>query len=267
MEQGKRRTRGARRRKRPSPLDIISGIEAPADECSGSELPSRRSPSCVVADADPTEQRKRDAPHEIGWPAKRKSNRSKPSGTGPTHIPLGTLPEHQSFWAIWAEHQEYLRRYSLHWMSNNADDADDALSNAMLLALRKFPKYAHAITNTRYWLMRLVHNVCMDHHRAASRLQCVESDLRWDELEKRAVSPGSQMVRRPDQEAISEELLLSLQRGLQKLPASLREPLTLRCLYGLAYSDIAASMSLTECTVRKRVQLARSKLGLWIGVC
>ena len=162
------------------------------------------------------------------------------------------------------EHQEYLRRHSLRWMSNNADDADDVLSNAMLLAQRKFPKYAHSITNPRAWLTRLVHNMCMDHHRAASRLQGIESDVQWDALEGHAGIPGCQTVRQPDQEAINEELLMSLMSGLKNLPVSLRIPLTLRCLYGLAYPEIAACMNLTECTVRKRVQLARNKLGHWI---
>ena len=266
MQHGKQRPRSARRKQRPSPLDIISGIDSPQEMQTGSEPFSQHSPSRVVADALRTEaestvRHSRASLPGITWPAKRKSNSSPDIAS--THIPLGTMTTTQGFWEVWVEHREYLRRHSLRWMSNNADDADDALSNAMLLAQRKFPKYAHAITNPRHWLTRLVHNVCMDYHRAASRWQGIESDLHWDALEGHTLLSNHQTMQQPDQEVINEELLTYLQNGLQNLSASLREPLILRCLYGIAYADIAARMNLSECTVRKRVQLARNKLGHW----
>ncbi|MEJ2692697.1 MAG: sigma-70 family RNA polymerase sigma factor, partial [Candidatus Thiodiazotropha sp.] len=206
-----------------------------------------------------TKRRRQIASRGITWPAKQESVRSSSPGTAPAHPPMGDLPVTQGFWAIWVEHQEYLSRHSLRWMSNNADDAADALSNAMLLAQRKFPKYADAITNTRHWLARLVHNVCMDHHRASNRLQGIESELWRDVLEVHALYPSRQ-IEQPDQEVINQELLMNLQSGLQNLPVSQREPLILRCVYDLPYSDIAIQMNLSECTVRKRVQLARDKL-------
>ncbi len=269
MGHGKQRTRGARRiKKRPTPLDIISGIDNSSHAQAINEPLSRHSPSRVVADVlradiDPTERHSQVSPHGTTWPAKPKGTHSNTSDMGPTRIPMGTLIATQAFWAIWVEHREYLRRHSLRWMSYNADDADDALSNAMLLAQRKFPKYAHAITNPRYWLTRLVHNVCMDHHRATTRRQGIESDLRWDALEGHTLLPPRQTVQQPDEEVITEELLIGLQSGLQNLSVSLREPLILRCLNGLTYPDIAARMNLSECAVRKRVQLARVKLGRW----
>lgn len=270
MGQGNRRIRGTRRTKRLSPLDIIADIDAPANAQAGREPYSRHSPSRVIsgslkAGTTPAERLNRDVADGITW-HNRRQHRSRAAESDSARIPMPTLPATQAFWTIWAEHQEYLRRHSLRWMSNNADDADDALSNAMLLAQRKFPKYAHAISNTRYWLTRLVHNVCMDHHRAASRLQGIESEARWDELERHARFTDRQAVRQPDQEAVNEELLINLQSALQNLPPSLREPLTLRCLYGLPYPDIAARMNLSECAVRKRVQLARDKLGHCIEV-
>jgi RNA polymerase sigma-70 factor (ECF subfamily) len=210
------------------------------------------------ADVGPAQRRSRDALHGTTWPVTHESDGAGKPELESAQTPIDLLSLTQTFWSIWVEHHEYLRRHSLRWMSNNADDADDALSSAMLLAHRKFPKYAHAITNTRYWLTRLVHNVCMDHHRAAHRQHGIESNLHNHAIEGLALE--RQTVQQPDQEVMNEELQTSLEGSLQNLPAPLREPLILRCLHGLAYPDIATRMNLTECTVRKRVQLARAKL-------
>lgn len=259
MGQGKQRIRDALRPQKPTPSEIIAEIDSPRAQ-TGRGPYSRRSPSRVLADTDvaPAQQRGRSGTHGAPWPVKRESAGSGKQGLGSVQDPMGLSSLTQVFWSLWVEHHEYLRRHSLRWMSNNTDDADDALSSAMLLAHRKFPQYAHTISNTRYWLTRLVHNVCMDHHRAANRLHSIESDLHYSAMERLALE--RQAAQQPDQEAINEELQSNLESSLRNLPVSLREPLILRCFNGLAYPDIAARMNLSECAVRKRVQLARTRL-------
>jgi len=269
MGHGKRPARSSRRKKRSSPVDIIASIDTTTCERVERGASPRRSPSRVLATAlraetDLPDRRNGEVPLGTSWPTKHQSTRSWSPSKASSLSHMQNSPITPSFWGIWVENHEYLRRQSLRWMSNNADDADDVLSNAMLLAHRKFPKYADSITNPRAWLTRLVHNVCMDHHRAVSRRQGVETNVRWDEVESYVLSTEQQTVRQPDHEATNEELLVSLLNGLLNLPASLSEPLTLRCLYGLAYPDIASHMNLTECAVRKRVQLARNKLSHWM---
>lgn len=270
MGHGNRRARGSRRKQKPSPVDIIAGVDTPVGQDLAAESSARLSPTDIIVDSLGTDDglsggRSRDTPTETTRPIKRQRSRSASSNRIPAEVRTSALGKVQGFWGVWVQHQEYLRGHSLRWMSNNLEDAEDALSNAMLLAQRKYPQYAHSITNTRAWLTRLVHNVCMDHHRAASRMEGFEWDLRLDEMERRSVASIQRTVREPDQEVIEEEQLTSLLRGLQKLSASLREPLMLRCVYGLAYSEIADRMNMNECAVRKRVQLARDKLRKWIG--
>jgi RNA polymerase sigma factor (sigma-70 family) len=263
MGQGKQRTREALRTQRPSPSKIIAAIDNPPGVQTGSKPHSRHSPSRVLADTlrtdvDPAQRHRQDIPHRTIWPVKRESDAYRKQGSESAQTPADHSSLSQVFWSIWKEHHDYLRSHSLRWMSNNVDDADDALSSAMLLAYRKFPKYAHNISNTRYWLTRLVHNVCMDHHRAAHRQHGIESDLHYGAM--KGLTHESQTVQQPDQKIMNEELQASLEESLQSLPASLRLPLILRCLHGLTYPDISARMNLSECAVRKRVQLARDRL-------
>ena len=64
----------------------------------------------------------------------------------------------------------------------------------------------------------------------------------------------------PEEVAETGESLRSLQHGLDALPELLRVPLMLKFFEGLSYAEIAERLSIQNCTVRKRVQLARERL-------
>ncbi|MFC1673596.1 RNA polymerase sigma factor [Pseudomonadota bacterium] len=51
-----------------------------------------------------------------------------------------------------------------------------------------------------------------------------------------------------------------LESQLLQLPVSLLEPLLMRVVEERTYDDIAAQMGLSNCAVRKRIQLARDRL-------
>ena len=80
------------------------------------------------------------------------------------------------FWPVWLEHRSYLRGHALRFSGGNMADAEDALSEAMLKAVQNFSPAK--IRNHRSWLLRLVHNACMDRHRGNSRRQRVARELR-----------------------------------------------------------------------------------------
>lgn len=145
-------------------------------------------------------------------------------------------------------------------MSGNMADAEDALGNAMVRASSHFAEGGgDTITNQRAWLSRLVHNSCIDFYRARSRQK------RWTE-EILAMADGDVIPSAPSPEptphevAETGEAMRSLQRGLDALPDRLRVPLSLRFLEGLSYAEIADRLRITNCTARKRIQLARERL-------
>lgn len=165
------------------------------------------------------------------------------------------------FWNVWLEHREHLRRQSLRLMAGNRADAEDALSAAMLRASQKFADYADSIVNERAWLTRLLHNACMDVYRGHKR------QARWvpdASLGEEAPDPLPQIVsendRTPEEIAVGRETLQQLERQIAALPPNLRLPFVMRFLQNRSYDEIAGRLELTNCAVRKRIQLARERL-------
>ncbi|WP_268811450.1 RNA polymerase sigma factor [Archangium violaceum] len=156
-----------------------------------------------------------------------------------------------SFWSLWQGHREHLHHQCLRLMSGNPADAEDALNTAMLRAFHGFSAQAGVLANEKAWLSRILHNVCMDFHRERQRF--VEpADL-----------PDAEPLATPVQEdALPDEVLMERERAreirtrIHALPLNLRMPLEMRFLRGMSYADIATHLQLTNCNVRKRIQLA-----------
>lgn len=161
-----------------------------------------------------------------------------------------------AFWPIWLAHRDYLHRYSLRFSSGNMADAEDAMGEAMLKAALAFP---HAeIRNHRAWLLRLVHNACMDRYRVKERQNRLMNDLADDNGQSvPAIVPKPN--RSPEDLLGALELITCLHDAMMGLPQSLAEPLLLY-LDDLPDADIAASLNVTKEVVRKRRQMARDWL-------
>jgi RNA polymerase sigma factor (sigma-70 family) len=161
-----------------------------------------------------------------------------------------------AFWPIWLAHRDYLHRYSLRFSSGNMADAEDAMGEAMLKAAQAFPHAA--IRNHRAWLLRLVHNACMDRYRVKERQNRLMNDIADDDGQSvPAIVPKPN--RSPEDLLGALELITCLQDALMRLPQSLAEPLLLY-LDDLPDADIAASLNVTKEVVRKRRQMARDWL-------
>lgn len=155
------------------------------------------------------------------------------------------------------EHQDYLFKQSLRFMSGNMADAEDALSLAMLKGSQHFN--ADVIRNERAWLTRLVHNACMDQHRARRRQQRLAEEVLPDDAEDApALTPKAEPT--PDEALHMNQLFTELEEHLRQLPISLLEPLMMRVIEDRSYDDIADHLGLSNCAVRKRIQLARDRL-------
>ncbi|HXW40599.1 MAG TPA: sigma-70 family RNA polymerase sigma factor [Xanthobacteraceae bacterium] len=161
-----------------------------------------------------------------------------------------------AFWPVWLSHRDYLYRYSLRFSNGNTADAEDAMGEAMLKAVQAF---THAeIRNHRAWLLRLVHNACMDRYRSKERQNRLMSDMANDDGQSvPAVAPKRN--RSPEELLGAVQLITCLQDAMMTLPRSLAEPLLLY-LDDLSDADIAASLNVTKEVIRKRRQMARDWL-------
>ncbi|PKR55510.1 hypothetical protein COO20_04895 [Thalassospira marina] len=164
-----------------------------------------------------------------------------------------------NFWPLWIAQRDSLLRQCLKLMSGNMDDAQDALSEAMVKASMKFEESMDEIRNHRAWLSRIVHNACIDLHRQNRRKAEYHEETHNTEDESQP-SISRQDVATPEQKALTGEMFSNLERALSDLPEKLRRPLLMRCVQDQSYDEIAENLGLTNCAVRKRVQLARDHL-------
>jgi len=165
-----------------------------------------------------------------------------------------TAPQ-ATFWDVWLAHRNDLRRQSLRFAGGNPAEAEDALSEAMLKAAEAFS--TGAIREHRAWLLRLVHNTCMDRHRSWRRQNGLSGIVYDGAPSAPAVVPAPS--RSPEEHLTGEQLIGSLQRAIRALPRSLAEPLLLY-LDDVSDAEIARRLSVTLEVVRKRRQLARDRL-------
>ncbi|PTL83724.1 RNA polymerase sigma factor [Vitiosangium sp. GDMCC 1.1324] len=155
------------------------------------------------------------------------------------------------FWPLWQGHREHLHHQCLRLMAGNAADAEDALNTAMLRAFQGFSEQAGILVNEKAWLSRILHNVCMDFHRERRRFVEPSEVPETESLP----TPVPEEVP-PDELLIERERALEIRARIYALPLNLRTPFEMRFLRGMSYADIATHLRLTNCNVRKRIQLA-----------
>jgi RNA polymerase sigma factor (sigma-70 family) len=160
------------------------------------------------------------------------------------------------FWQIWLGHQSYLRSHALRFSGGNFADAEDALSEAMLKAAQTFE--SSTIHNHRAWLLRLVHNACMDRHRGNRRRSRLAKDI-TDTDAQSAPAVAIRPDRSPEELLGVLQQLGDLQRAMTELPSFLAEPF-LRYLDDQSDAEIADSLNVTKEVIRKRRQIVRAML-------
>jgi RNA polymerase sigma-70 factor (ECF subfamily) len=143
-------------------------------------------------------------------------------------------------------------------MGGVQEDAEDALSRAMLRALEKVPLSACKIGNCKAWLSRLTLNLCVDMHRERSR-----HVRRHESLDSSIPGVGERVpagINTPEEGLINQEVFAYVCSAVDDLPPRLREPFVLRFFQQMDYREIAECLILTTANVRKRIQQARNIL-------
>lgn len=163
-----------------------------------------------------------------------------------------------AFWKLWENYQKYLYSVCLRQMGGNREEAEDALSRAMMKAWERLPFYAREVTNLKAWLTRLILNLCLDIHRERERRARGVQSLE----EITGVNEGAAVCvfETPEEFVLRREVYLHISHAVDDLPPRLREPVILRFFKEMAYQDIAEHLTLSPANVRKRIQQARAIL-------
>ena len=143
------------------------------------------------------------------------------------------------------------------YLMRDAADAEDAVQECYLRALRHFDSYRGPAMKP--WLLAILRNVCkVEFARRTSQptpAEPKEDEQAADELQpwqEPQLSPEAQLLRRCDGETI--------RRLVAALPEPFREAVVLRDINDLSYRDIAEVVGVPVGTVMSRLARARSML-------
>ncbi len=162
------------------------------------------------------------------------------------------------FWLAWNSHKEYLKKLSMVWMNVSASDAEDAFSEATIHAFEKYRASAAEISNERAWFARLLHNICIDRHRANKRQRKLRDTIQ--EIDSLFYPTMNNSVPTPEAEFINGQLKSDIKQAIDGLPDRLKRPLVMRLVQEEDYDDIARELDISNDNARKRVQQARAYL-------
>lgn len=143
------------------------------------------------------------------------------------------------------------------YLMRNRADAEDAVQECYLRALRHFDSYRGPAMKP--WLLTILRNICnAEFARRSKREVLVDAPLEelaaeetptWQEP---ATSPEAAMLRQQDDNTI--------RRMIAALPAPFREVIVLREINDLSYGEIAQVAGVPVGTVMSRLARARSML-------
>ncbi len=153
--------------------------------------------------------------------------------------------DERAFATIFRRYHQDLYRYCLAILGN-PEDAQDALQNTMLAALRALPGESREI-ELKPWLYRIAHNESIDLVRRRRSGEALDPEL---------AAAGSGLA----QEAEARERLGRLLADLGELPERQRGALLMRELAGFGFEEIGAALGCTAAVARQTTYEAR--LGL-----
>jgi RNA polymerase sigma-70 factor (ECF subfamily) len=156
----------------------------------------------------------------------------------------------------WSEIVARYRRRVFHIaykFTSKHDQAEDLTQDIFVKLLRSLDKF-HRDADFGTWLTSVARHYCIDHYRAAKRERevLVEDLVAFDHAPAASGNPHRALEERD-----SKTLL---RRGLDQLPAKLREAVVLRDLQGLTYQEMASRLGLPEGTVKSRINRGREEL-------
>lgn len=134
------------------------------------------------------------------------------------------------------------------------EEAEDLSQEVFLKVFRSLEKF-NRDADLSTWLSSVARNYCIDRYRATKReRQVVVDDLLALDLAPAASGNPHRALEDRDRRSF-------VRRGLDLLPAKLREAVVLRDLQGLSYNEMAERLGLPEGTVKSRINRGREELG------
>lgn len=139
-----------------------------------------------------------------------------------------------------------LRKFALR-LTKNKSDAEDLVQSTVMRALEK-NDYFQDGTNLFSWSSKIMFNIFVSQYRHKNKFESQYDSAPY--IEK--------MVAGPSQEACTD--LAIVREGMERLSKEHREILTLVCIQGMHYEEVAEQLQVPVGTVRSRLSRARQQL-------
>jgi RNA polymerase sigma-70 factor, ECF subfamily len=142
-----------------------------------------------------------------------------------------------------------------HGILGHAEDAEDAVQETLLRALRALPGFRGA-ASLRTWLFRIAVNVCLNWKRDRRQDRASPAALLWDDEGDRIPMASAS----PEMIALRH---LRVTEALAELPPRLRVVFLLKVLEGWSVAEIAVAMRWNPIRVQNELAKARRVLADW----
>ena len=136
------------------------------------------------------------------------------------------------------------------WLMRDEHDAEDAVQEASLRALRYFRTFDGG--DGRAWFLRIVRNTCYGWRRHGSQ---APTDS-FDEEQHSSARPPSD----PEELLLQSVDAMLMMRAIGRLPGHFHQLLVLRELEGLSYRELSGVIGIPIGTVMSRLSRAREAL-------
>ena len=142
-------------------------------------------------------------------------------------------------------------------MTGSRHDAEDLSQEVFVKAYRALPKF-RSESKWSTWLYRITTNVCIDHNRSRSKTMKYRDDLNRDDATIEPNHPRSSS--NPGDSAEASMIQQNIERALNQLAPQERSVFVLRHYHDLPLKEIAATMEISEGTVKSYLFRALQRL-------
>ena len=143
------------------------------------------------------------------------------------------------------------------YLMRNTDDAEDAVQECYLRALRHFDTYRGPAMKP--WLLAILRNVCNSEFTPRGRRE-VPTDYAEGELVAEEMPMWQEQQASPEKMMVRQQDAATIRRLVAGLPEPFREAIVLREMNDLSYQEIAQVAGVPVGTVMSRLARARAML-------
>ncbi len=136
-------------------------------------------------------------------------------------------------------------------VTGDREVAEDLCHEAFIKLMER-PDLLESLEQSKYWLIRVVKNLSLNHEKRRKRER-----VAYSKLLRLSVSTTESS----EKQMIKEETRTDVQTALDALPFNLRAPLVFREYADLSYKEIGGILGISESNVKVRIFRARERLG------